>query len=243
MTRSAIIGQTAQPVQFANLLLKAGHEVVAACSPDDDLKNWAHANHVAHQSDLKAFGECCEVARIEYLFSIVNYRMLPKPLLSLPSKLAINYHDGPLPKYAGLYSTTWAILNEEKFHGITWHVMEELADVGDILKQVMFPIDGKETAASLNMKCYLAAARSFRELLTELAAGTYTRIPQNLSGRTYFGARAPLPEVAPSWSKEHLDAYRRAVDFGASVNPFIGRIPREIVALSGQRQNAADMSE
>ena len=34
----------------------------------------------------------------------------------------INFHDGPLPRYAGLYVTAWALMNRETSHGVTWHV-------------------------------------------------------------------------------------------------------------------------
>ncbi|MGQ0634364.1 MAG: formyltransferase family protein [Planctomycetaceae bacterium] len=223
--KSAIIGQTAQPVQFANLLLQSGHDLAAACSPDGALRNWATSKSVPHFSDLRAFTEACRESRIDFLFSIVNFRILPRDLLSIPTRMAINYHDGPLPKYAGIHVTTWAIMNQETVHGITWHVIEEQIDTGDILKQVLFPIDSRETAASLNMKCFLAAGRSFRILLQELQAGTYFRIPQKSEERTYFGLRTPLPAVDDSWSAARIDAYSRALDFGTGANPFAKRIP------------------
>ena len=97
MFRAAIVGGTPQPVQFASLLTRAGHTVVATSSPDAELGEWARAQGVPHFPDLGEFGAHCARASIDYLFSVVNYRMLSPALLQIPAKLAINYHDGPLP--------------------------------------------------------------------------------------------------------------------------------------------------
>ena len=58
--------------------------------------------------------------QFDYLFSIVPNKIFSEEILKLPRRFAINFHDAPLPKYAGLNATTWAILNNEKSHGITW---------------------------------------------------------------------------------------------------------------------------
>ena len=34
-------------------------------------------------------------------------------VLRLPRRMAINFHDGPLPRYAGLNTPVWALLNGE----------------------------------------------------------------------------------------------------------------------------------
>ena len=44
--------------------------------------------------------------------------------LELARQGAVNFHDGPLPAYAGLNAPVWAILNREATHGITWHLIE-----------------------------------------------------------------------------------------------------------------------
>ena len=77
-----------------------------------------------------------EKTSFDFLFSIVNSQILFPSLLKLPREFAINFHDALLPKYAGVHATSWAIFNQEKTHGITWHVMSEIVDSGDILKQV-----------------------------------------------------------------------------------------------------------
>ena len=71
----------------------------------------------------------------DWLLSIANLRMIPDDVLALPTKGAINFHDGPLPAYAGLNTPAWAIINGAPTHGVSWHVIEGGVDEGDLLAQ------------------------------------------------------------------------------------------------------------
>src|SRR5262249_34592257 len=137
-------------------------------------------------SSFDQFTAWCHAFPYDYLFSVVNFHLLKPDLIRTARLLAINYHDGPLPRYAGSHATAWALHNGEREHGITWHVIEEKVDTGDVLKQVIFPIAADETLRSLDLKCFFAAVRAFRDLLTELRASSYSRTPQNLARRTFY---------------------------------------------------------
>ena len=200
-------------------LEELGYSVAGVCSPDDPLRKWAESRKLRHFGDLKRFSAYSEWLPHDYLFSIVNFALLPNEMLRRPRRFAVNYHDGPLPRYAGLCATSWAILNREKSHGITWHVMVEKVDAGDILEQVTFEIDDGETAYSLNHRCYLAAAISFRDLAGSLFHGSFQRVPQDLSLRTYYGRSKWPPVPAENWTPEQQDAYQRAIHFGPTQHP------------------------
>jgi methionyl-tRNA formyltransferase len=106
--------------------------------------------------------------------------------LQRAQSLAINYHNAPLPKYAGLHALAWAILNKEQFYGITWHEMIEEIDAGDILKQTLIEIDPNETGLSLSVKCYQSAINAFNELVYDISHQNVRKSAQNLTERTYF---------------------------------------------------------
>jgi methionyl-tRNA formyltransferase len=100
--------------------------------------------------------------------------------------------------------------------------MAERVDQGDILIQTPITIADNETAATLNAKCHFAAVRSFRQLLGELAADSFTRTPQDTAQRTFFPrSKKPTPDcVIPlNWSADRIDAFIRALDFGATPSP------------------------
>ncbi len=74
----------------------------------------------------------------------------------------------PLLKYAGVYSNSWAILNNEKTHGITWHIMSAFVYEGDVIEQAIIPIDDSDTALILNFKCSTQTVESFKLLVEKL---------------------------------------------------------------------------
>ena len=68
----------------------------------------------------------CDVTvegEFDWLLSIANLQIVPEVLLA-KAEGAVNFHDGPLPDYAGLNAPVWARLNGETKHGITWHLIE-----------------------------------------------------------------------------------------------------------------------
>lgn len=187
-----LIGSREMPVQCATLLRAAGFDIAGIHSPDAPLRDFSAAHDIEHFPRFADFRDWQETIGHDYLFSILNFRILPASMLEAPNICAINYHDAPLPKYAGSHACAHALRNRETSHGISWHVMTAEVDGGDLLAQTTFPIAADDTLDRLHQKCYLSAMRAFRALLPALKAETFMRTPQDLSQRTFY-ARASLP--------------------------------------------------
>lgn len=72
---------------------------------------------------------------------------------------AINYHDGLLPRYRGLRSTSLSIYHGEAVSGFTFHRMSEGIDAGPILTQESIAIDEHATLdETVRQKACLAVA-------------------------------------------------------------------------------------
>jgi len=225
---SYIIGNTSLCIQCAEILLEQNHVIHGIASSDSDVQNWSETSGIACWKILSSGANEAEKLlsdltnnEFEYLFSIMNPLILPERILSLPQKFAVNYHYGPLPKYAGVNAPSWAIINQEKTHGITWHIMEARVDVGDILKQTEFEINENDTSMSLNTKCFFAAISSFQELISELETGAVINKQQDLQERSFI-PKENQPEALCTlfWSQhtEKLDSLVRALDFGPYQN-------------------------
>ncbi|MGC3972487.1 MAG: LLM class flavin-dependent oxidoreductase [Pirellulales bacterium] len=134
----------------------------------------------------------------------------------------MNFHDGPLPAYAGLNTPVWALLNGETEHAITWHWMTAGIDDGDILIRRPIEIAADDTALTLNTKCFTAGIESFAELAGWLGVGTPAARPQSFETRRYFG-KHDRPEAAGllDWSRPaaELQTLVRALDHGRYRNP------------------------
>ena len=57
-----------------------------------------------------------------------------------------------------------ALLAGESEHGVTWHLMTDAVDCGDVLAREAITIEDGETSLSLNTKCFEAGPNSFTAL-------------------------------------------------------------------------------
>lgn len=191
---SIIIGDNHLSLECGNLWLEQGHTVLVIVSNFKPAKIWAKQHNVQYLQTLEDLQKWLSFsAKVDYIFSIVNTKILSEDLIEAPRFYAINYHDGLLPRYAGRHATSWAILNQEKNHGITWHIMQKNIDEGYILLQEQIPLDTFETTLSLNVKCYETARSNFSYLTQKISNKTLIPFPQDLSNRTYFSLHQKPP--------------------------------------------------
>ncbi len=226
-----IIGTSTLVIQCADIILENNYEVKGVISNDMQIADWALTKQIPFFT-TDNLEDILKREPFDYLFSIVNHVVLSKDIINLAREMAVNYHDAPLPKYAGMNATTWALIERVSSYGISWHVMTDTIDGGDILKQPIFSVSLDETSLTLNAKCYEAAINSFSELIDELTANNITRKKQIAIDRTYFSRyKRPDNHAIISWHSEieAIDALVRSLNFGTYVNPialpkvFIGK--------------------
>ena len=242
-----LMGDESLTIACGDMVLAGGHSIAAVVTRDAAVGSWAAGKA------LKVFENPRDLldqpADVEWLLSIANLRMIPSDVLALPAKGAVNFHDGPLPRYAGLNTPAWAIINGETTHGVSWHLIEGGVDEGDLLAQQLIDIAPDETAFSLNSKCYAAGMESFGGVLAQLEAGALDRTAQDLSLRSNF-ARDQRPEnmglLDFGQRGETLSALVRGLDFGGYWNPLTvakvtlgGQVLRVGALRLGQSNKAA----
>ena len=109
-------------------------------------------------------------------------KILPKPLLDLPPRGAINVHASLLPRYRGAAPIQRAILAGDTQTGITIMRMNERMDAGDILLQEAVPIHEDDTSDTLGARLSAVGARLLVDALDGLARGDVVRRKQNERG-------------------------------------------------------------
>ena len=75
----------------------------------------------------------------DLIFLSVEFDQLIKPSL-FKSKRLYNIHFSLLPKYKGMFTSAWPILNNEKETGVTLHEIDFGVDTGDIIEQTKIKI-------------------------------------------------------------------------------------------------------
>lgn len=219
---SLLIGEASLLVQCAQLLKTRGHAILAIVAADTAITDWAHEHGVTCLPTIDEIPAFASKHAFDYLFSIANLQMIPSRTLSMARRGAINFHDGPLPAYAGLHCTSWALINREPTHGVTWHEMNERPDTGRILVQECFPVAEQDTAFTLNARCYEVGVATFGQLIEGLETGTLAPVTQVHAARTYFGRRRrPAAMGLIDWSASaiEIDALVRGLTFGPYANP------------------------
>jgi methionyl-tRNA formyltransferase len=219
--RACLIGADSLLLECGDILRERGHEIVAVISDAERVQRWAGERGLRGLG-LHEYLEALRDESFEYLFAITHLAILPEAALGLPTRAAINFHDGPLPRYAGLNAPAWALMAGEREYGISFHEIKGGIDEGDLLKQKRFELLPDETSLSLNTRNFGLAIEAFGELVDELAEDKVVRTRQDLSARSYFGKHArpaagcviDLAQPANSLSR-----LIRALDFGAYANP------------------------
>src|SRR4051812_11662653 len=115
-TGALFVGDGTLLARCAQAWTEAGHRVDFIATRNPEVAQWAQANGIAHGSEMPD-------GAFDYLFSVANLEVLPGSAISRARKCAINFHDAPLPRYAGLNAPAWALMKGERQHGVTWHEM------------------------------------------------------------------------------------------------------------------------
>jgi len=120
----------------------------------------------------------------DLLFISLEFDQLIKPE-RFSSAALYNIHFSILPKYKGMYTSAWPILNGELFSGVTLHEIDRGVDTGAIVDQVEFSIS--------DMSCrdlYFAYMENAYELFTwkfgSLLSGDVCANEQSASDATYY---------------------------------------------------------
>lgn len=113
------------------------------------------------------------------------HQRIPKRIIEIPKIGAINIHPSLLPHYRGPTPTHWAIIHGEKETGITYHVLTEQIDAGDILLKRAISIGGL-VDGELRRKLAGLAADMLDPFLTMYMSGNLLGSPQKMDEGRYF---------------------------------------------------------
>ncbi len=124
-----------------------------------------------------------------YLLSVYYRFVVKKEILQLVKYRAMNSHPSLLPLYRGVKSSVWAILNGEKYTGISYHFMNDDIDDGKLILQKKIAVSEEDTAFSLYHKLISLFSKNFVKAFDLLKSG-YEGFDQ-VGEPTYFKRDLP----------------------------------------------------
>lgn len=109
---------------------------------------------------------------------VVAFRMLPEIVWNMPPKGTVNVHGSLLPQYRGAAPINWAIINGEKYTGVTTFKLKHEIDTGDILLSEKIEIGENETAGELHDKMKETGAELLLRTIEGIANNSLKETPQ-----------------------------------------------------------------
>ncbi|MEK7068208.1 MAG: methionyl-tRNA formyltransferase [Patescibacteria group bacterium] len=123
------------------------------------------------------------------VFVVVAYgKMIPKAVLEMPRKGAVNIHPSLLPKFRGPSPVLSAILADERETGVSVMLLDEGQDTGPVLAQARIEIDEAEwplPATLLTEMLFTEGGNLLVETLPLWLDGTITPEPQDSARATH----------------------------------------------------------
>ena len=254
---SLLIGNESLTAECGNAWIDRGHVIAAVVTREAKVADWATGRGIRVIAPGAGLVDRLGGLAVDWILSVANLSLVPPEVLACARQGGVNFHDGPLPGYAGLNAPVWAMLAGERQHGITWHLMTPGIDEGEVLASRMFDISSDDTAFTLNARCFAAAVDSFADVMAALEAGGHPRHRQPEGPRRVF-YRADRPAAAArldfTQPAEAVVRLLRALDHGAYRNPLAvpkievsGRIlavgSGEVEAASGRAGDVLEATE
>ncbi|HEX4980489.1 MAG TPA: formyltransferase family protein, partial [Ilumatobacteraceae bacterium] len=219
-----MVGDQSLAAECVEIAIEHGLDIVVIATNHPVVASFADLHGIPHVDSATGLAAALQPYDFDVLLSIANLRILPDAVLE-QAKVRINFHDGPLPGYAGLNVTSWAILAGESTHGIAWHLMTPEVDAGEIVTTETFDIRPDETAFGLNARCYEAALASFPRVAAAIADGALATTPQPAgTSRLFRKHERPCSVFDPAEAAAVTDRAVRAHAIGDRVRNTLGSV-------------------
>jgi methionyl-tRNA formyltransferase len=228
----ALVAEEGAGLETLRMLEESEHRVAMVLTSPPGAQRaliWSHAAEKGHRLlpaqrvRDPAFAQVVRDEQIDLLLSVHSLHILKAPILDAPRLGAFNMHPGPLPRYAGLCPSSWAIYRGEVRHGVTIHRMLPGIDTGPIAYQTIFDLHEDDTGLSVTLRCVREGVKLMARLLETAATDpdAIPRIDQDLSQREYFGREIPEGGVI-SWARPAREVHRffRAFSYDPYPSPW-----------------------
>ncbi|PVZ16461.1 MULTISPECIES: formyltransferase family protein [unclassified Pseudomonas] len=101
-----------------------------------------------------------------------------------------NIHFSLLPRYKGMYTAIWPVLNGDREAGVSLHVIDAGIDTGELIAQRTFKLTEWHSAKDLYLKCIEASCLLFDEQVQALVEGAVSPYPQAAEQSTYYSRQS-----------------------------------------------------
>lgn len=168
------------------------NDLIVVCNQTDKgLDGWQRSlQKYAAEHEIK-IGLLEDVYSVEDLiFLSLEFDRIIKPN-KFRSKRLYNIHFSLLPKYKGMYTSIWPILNHDQYSGVTLHKIDDGIDTGDIIDQVQFSIELDDNARDLYFKYLFHGIALMKKNLERIYNNLVLEsTPQHFNKSSYYSVKS-----------------------------------------------------
>lgn len=132
--------------------------------------------------------------RKSLIISAGNYYIFPANIINKKNYTIINFHYALLPKYPGRNAPTWAIFQDEKESGATWHYVTKRIDDGQYIIQKKCNLTEDIKAYELSKIIMNLAYEGLQECFGDILTGKIRMDPENIQNeqrKIYYSYEVP----------------------------------------------------
>ena len=148
----------------------------------------------------------------DVICSVYYRNIIKKHIIDSCNGRIFNLHPSLLPKYRGCSSIPWAIINNEKETGFTYHYIDEGCDTGKIIFTKNISISSFETALTLYYRIMFVALEYFRDVLQSVF-NNYKGSEQIGTSSLYKRGVPYNGIIDPNWTEDKIKRFIRAMYF------------------------------
>ena len=185
-------------------------------------------SELARREEIDIHDDLDDLLSIEtdILISIQYHLILRSRHLDHANECGINLHMAPLPEYRGCNQFTFAILDQKRIFGTTFHIMTPGIDDGAILFERRFEIPAEYSAHQLHQRTEEETFHLIDDHLEDCIAGNYRPIPQadliteRGSSLHYRREIDDVKQIDLQWPADKIDRHVRATCFPPFPPPY-----------------------
>ena len=117
------------------------------------------------------------------------YRLIP--VVEFPGVEFLGFHFSPLPRYRGYAPMVWQIINGERQLGVSFFVLSEGMDDGELINQRFFDLAESEDISDAIDKANCLVLDMLDDFIPQWQIGQVVRCPQSQDPASYCGMRTP----------------------------------------------------
>jgi hypothetical protein len=136
------------------------------------------------------------------LIAVCGASILKREILSIPPHGVLNLHGGLSQQYRGLFTTDWAVYNEQpEYIGATVHYIAPGIDDGDIIYQGRPQIDLSDNPHTLYVKVVKLGINMMEQAIRDIESGKVRKSKLSKKGDLYLAKMFTAHIQNETWRK------------------------------------------